>query len=70
MFEELKSVPRSKDLSKPNPLLDAAIEEVRSKYPHMFLQEHELKYRRFVDEPASPIPMVEMPVKPKKGRKK
>lgn len=57
MFDELKSVPKSKDLSEPNPALDAAIERVRSKYPHMFLQEHELKYRRFFDEPEYAIPM-------------
>jgi len=57
MFNELKAVPKSKDLSKPNPALDKAIEEVRSKYPHMFLQEHELKERRFYDEPESVTPM-------------
>jgi len=53
MFDELRNVPKSKDLSKPNPALDAAIEEVKSKYPHMFLQEHELKHRTFYDEPLA-----------------
>jgi hypothetical protein len=57
MFDELKSIPRSKDLSKPNPALDAAIEEIKSKYPHMFLQDHELKHRRFYDEPEGTVPM-------------
>lgn len=76
VFDELKSVPKSKDLSKPNPALDAAIEEVKSKYPHMFLQEHELKHRTFYDEPGTVVPMESCLypigwVKPtKKGKKK
>jgi len=76
MFDELRSVPKSKDLSKPHPALDAAIEEVKSKYPHMFLQEHELKNRRFYDEPGTVVPMEGClyPIggvePPKKGKKK
>jgi hypothetical protein len=57
MFEELKAIKQTKDRSRPNAALDKAIEEVRSKYPHMFLQDHELKERRFYDEPESVIPM-------------
>jgi hypothetical protein len=57
MFDELKSVPKSKDRSKPNPDLDKAIEVIRSKYPHMFLQDHELRDRRFYDEPEHPTIM-------------
>ena len=57
MFEELKVVKRNKDRSRPNAALEKAIEVVRSKYPHMFLQEHELKERRFYHEPYENIPM-------------
>jgi hypothetical protein len=57
MFEELKAVKRNKDHTRPNAALEKAIEEVKSKYPHMFLQEHELKNRRFYDEPEYAIPM-------------
>ena len=57
MFDELRGLPKSKDWSQPNPILDQAIENVRSKYPHKFLQNHELKDRVFVDEPTHPIPM-------------
>jgi len=53
MFNELKAVRKTKDRSRPNAALEKAIEEVRSKYPHMFLQEHELKERRFYDEPLA-----------------
>lgn len=76
VFDELRSVPKSKDLSKPNPALDAAIEEVRSKYPHMFLQDHELKHRTFYDEPGTVVPMedclyrIGWQTQPKKGKKK
>jgi hypothetical protein len=57
MFDELRGLPKSTDWAKPNPTLDRAIEAVRSKYPHKFLQEHELKERTFIDEPTHPIPM-------------
>ena len=57
MFNELKAIKKTKDRSRPNAALEKAIEIVRSKYPHMFLQEHELKERRFYDEPESIIPM-------------
>ena len=57
MFDELRSVPLKKDYTKENAQLERAIEDVKSKYPHMFLQPHELRTRRFMDEPASPIPM-------------
>ena len=57
MFEELKSVPKSKDLTQTNHALEKAIEAVRSKYPHRFLQNHELKDRRFYDEPEYPTLM-------------
>ena len=56
MFYELKAVPIRRQWSRPNAALDKAIEEVKSKYPHMFLQEHELKDRRFYDEPDYAIP--------------
>lgn len=56
MFEELKRVPKSKDLSEDNQALQMAIEKVRSENPHRFLQDHELKYRVFVNEPLMPIP--------------
>jgi hypothetical protein len=57
MFNELKSVPLKRDYTKDNDQLERAIEKVKTKYPHMFLQQHELKNRKFMDEPASPIPM-------------
>jgi hypothetical protein len=57
MFDELRGLPKSTDWAKPNPTLDRAIEAVRSKYPHRFLQEHELKERVFMDEPTHPIPV-------------
>lgn len=52
MFNELKSVPKSKDFSRPNKALTEAINAVKSKYPHMFLQEHEMHLRNFYHEPA------------------
>lgn len=57
MFDQLKSVPRSKDYSQDNPALERAIEAVKSANPHRFLQPHELKERKFFDEPASRTPM-------------
>jgi hypothetical protein len=57
MFDELRGLPKSKDWAKPNQTLDRAVEAVRSKYPHRFLQDHELKERVFMDEPTHPIPM-------------
>jgi len=56
MFDTLKSVPKSKDLTQPNHKLERTIEIVKSAYPNRFLQPHELKYRRFYDEPASHTP--------------
>lgn len=58
MFEALKSVPKSKDFSQDNPALERAIERIKSDNPHLFLQPHELKERKFYDEPASPTPML------------
>lgn len=55
MFDELKRVPKSGDWSKQNKELDAAVERVRSTYPHKFLQPHELKQRRFAHEPGTLI---------------
>jgi hypothetical protein len=55
MFNELKSVPKSKDLSKSNKALTEAINAVKSKHPHMFLQEHEMHLRNFYHEPDSPV---------------
>lgn len=57
MFDELRSVPLKRDYAKDNVALERAIEAVKTKYPHMFLQQHELKHRKFMDEPVSPIPM-------------
>jgi hypothetical protein len=57
MFSELKDIPKSKDWTKPNPRLESAIELVKSKYPNMFLQSHELKERKFFDEPYHPVQM-------------
>jgi hypothetical protein len=56
MFNELKSVPKTRDWGTQNKALDAAIERVRSTYPHKFLQPHELKHRRFAHEPGIGIP--------------
>jgi len=58
MFEALKSVPKSTDFSESNLALDLAIERIKSANPHLFLQPHELKNRKFYDEPASPTPML------------
>lgn len=58
MFEALKAVPKSQDFSEPNPALERAIERIKSAYPQRFLQPHELKERKFFDEPASPTPML------------
>lgn len=57
MFDSLKSVPKSKDFSENNPLLEKEIERIKSANPHLFLQPHELKERKFFDEPASRTPM-------------
>ena len=57
MFYELKAVPIRRQWGRPNADLDKAIEGVKSKYPHMFLQEHELKERCFYDEPDYAIPL-------------
>jgi hypothetical protein len=56
MFDILKSVPKSNDWSAPNRELEKTVEIVKSAYPNRFLQPHELKYRRFYDEPASHTP--------------
>ncbi len=56
MFDALKIVPPSKNWTKDNVELEKTIEIVRSAYPHMFLQQHELKYRKFVNEPGTNIP--------------
>ena len=57
MFEELKSVTPTRDYSKPSKYLEQRIQEVKSKYPHRFLQDHELRDRRFYDMPSSIVPM-------------
>lgn len=56
MFDALRIVPKSKDWTKDNVELERTIEIVRSAYPHMFLQPHELKHRKFVNEPGMNIP--------------
>jgi hypothetical protein len=46
---------RKKDdpnLGKVNPTLDDAIRKIQAESPHLFWQEHELKERKFYDEPA------------------
>lgn len=58
MFDSLRDVPKSKDFSQDNPALERAIERIKSAHPHLFLQQHELKERKFYDEPASPTPML------------
>jgi hypothetical protein len=56
MFDSLKAVPKSKDWSKENHALEMQIEKVKSENPHLFLQDHERKYRKFVNEPGTNIP--------------
>lgn len=56
MFDILKSVPKSKDLTQPNRELEKTIEIVKSAYPNRFLQPHELKHRKFLHEPATYVP--------------
>lgn len=57
MFDSLKSVPKSNDFAHDNKLLQQEVERIRSANPHLFLQPHELKERKFFDEPASRTPM-------------
>ena len=56
MFDALKSVKLYKEYSKVNHGLESTVEALKSAYPHKFLQEHELKQRRFYDQPASVVP--------------
>lgn len=80
MFDALRSIPKSTDFSQDNPLLERTIELIKSAYPHRFLQPHELKERKFFDEPASRTPMksfvrmcptfAPLPVKPATKRTK
>lgn len=72
MFDVLRAVVKSKDFSKDNQALTEAIESVRSAYPHMFLQPHELKNRRFYHEPGTNIPFESctIPIRPLKVLKK
>jgi hypothetical protein len=75
MFDVLRLVPKSKDWSKDNVELERTIELIRSAYPQMFLQPHELKYRKFVSEPGMNIPYEScvypiQPVAPPKPAKK
>jgi hypothetical protein len=80
MFDSLKAVPKSKDFAHDNTLLQQEVERIRSANPHLFLQPHELKERKFFDEPASRTPMrsfvqmcpsfAPLPVKPATKRAK
>jgi hypothetical protein len=73
MFDALKAVPKSNNWAKDNLELERTIELIKTAYPHRFLQQHELKYRKFVDEPGMNIPyescVRKIPVsKPKKNK--
>jgi hypothetical protein len=57
MFDSLKSVPRTGNWGVGNKKLDAEVERLKSAHPNLFLQDHELKYRKFYHEPASVVPM-------------
>lgn len=57
MFDSLKSISRTGDWSVKNKRLDEEVERLRSAHPNLFLQDHELKHRKFYNEPASVVPM-------------
>lgn len=40
-------------MGEPNPLLDAAIDQVMLEQPHAFLEEHEFKNRNFYHKPKN-----------------
>jgi hypothetical protein len=70
MFDELRSVPRTKDYAKSNKDLDDAINKVRQIYPNHFLLPADLHKRTFYDEPGDhrvPLQSFVVPAKRKGG---
>jgi hypothetical protein len=70
MFESLKRVALCGG-GQDNAALQAEIERVKSANAHRFLQDHELKYRKFYDQPSSYVPLASYVQKvPKVSKKK
>ena len=70
MFDALKALAPTRKWDETNKNLELTVEALKSMYPHMFLQPHELKHRKFFDEPATVVPMASFvhPLKDAKNR--